>query len=170
VARRTAIKKEILKNAFWFELFDVFSDKKLAARLSKRKAATCLYVNGKIIYSDKIIIREPVIKAASKILKGTVASAGYAQGLIQIVHGPQDFSRFKKGNILAAFTTRPDFVPVMRKASAILTQEGGLTCHAAIISRELQKPCIVGIKGLIDLLNGNDKVEVNANKGVVKKL
>ena len=58
----------------------------------------------------------------------------------------------------------------MRQASAIITEEGGLTCHAAIVSRELKKPCVIGIKGLLDILKDGDQIEVDAVKGIVKKI
>jgi pyruvate,water dikinase len=66
--------------------------------------------------------------------------------------------------------TMPDFAPAMKKAAAIVTDEGGLTCHAAIISRELGKPCVVGTKFATRLLKDGDMIEVNANHGIVKKV
>ena len=66
--------------------------------------------------------------------------------------------------------TRPEFVPLMRKAKAIITDEGGITCHAAIISRELKILCIIGTKTATRLLKDGDLVEVDANTGVVKIL
>ena len=66
--------------------------------------------------------------------------------------------------------TRQDFVAVMRKVAAIVTNEGGVTCHAAIIARELGLPCVVGTKIATEVLRDGDLVEVNANKGIVKKL
>ena len=64
--------------------------------------------------------------------------------------------------------TRQDFVPVMRKAAAIVTNEGGQTCHAAIIARELNKPCIVGTKNATDMFSDGDLIEVNG--GNVRRL
>ena len=64
--------------------------------------------------------------------------------------------------------TRPEFVPAMRKAAAIVTDEGGVTCHAAIISRELGKPCIIGTKVATKALKDGQYVDVNANHGIVK--
>lgn len=70
----------------------------------------------------------------------------------------------KEGDNLVTEMTRPEFVSIMHRAGAILTDEGGLTCHAAIVSRELRKPCIVGTRVLKD----GDFVEVDANKGIVR--
>ena len=64
--------------------------------------------------------------------------------------------------------TFPSFVVAMKKASAFVTDEGGITCHAAIIARELKKPCIIGTKNATQVLHDGDLVEVDANKGIVK--
>ena len=66
--------------------------------------------------------------------------------------------------------TTPDFVPAMGKAAAIVTDEGGITCHAAIISRELGIPCIVGTRIATKVLRDDDYVEVNANHGIIKHI
>jgi hypothetical protein len=66
--------------------------------------------------------------------------------------------------------TRPEFVPLMKKAGAIITNEGGITCHAAIIARELKKPCIIGTKIATQVLKDGDFVEVDADAGVVRIL
>jgi len=64
--------------------------------------------------------------------------------------------------------TRPEFLPAMKKSVAVVTDEGGLTCHAAIVSRELGIPCIIGTKIATKVLKTGDLVEVNANHGVVR--
>ncbi|MBU1031264.1 MAG: hypothetical protein KKB65_08575, partial [Nanoarchaeota archaeon] len=74
------------------------------------------------------------------------------------------------GEIIFTGMSTPDFVPLIKKAAAIVTDEGGVLCHAAIISRELKKPCIVGTKIATQVFKDGDLVEVDANKGVVKKL
>ena len=66
--------------------------------------------------------------------------------------------------------TTPDFVPAMRRAAAIVTDEGGVTCHAAIIARELKKPCVVGTKHATQIFKDGDMVEVDANAGIVRKV
>ena len=74
------------------------------------------------------------------------------------------------GDILISSATTPAIVPAMKKASAFVTDEGGLTCHAAIVSREMNKPCIVGTLTATKLIKDNDIVEVNATKGIVQIL
>jgi pyruvate,water dikinase len=66
--------------------------------------------------------------------------------------------------------TRPEFVPLMKKAAGIVTDEGGITCHAAIISRELGKPCIIGTQTATQIIKDGDLVEVRANHGTVRIL
>ena len=103
-------------------------------------------------------------------IKGTSASKGIAEGKVVIVKGVKDLPKVKKGNILVAVTTHPDYVPVMQKAAAIVTDEGGITSHAAIVARELGVPCIVGTHTASKKLKDGDKVEVDANIGLVRKL
>ncbi|MBS3121426.1 hypothetical protein J4434_00900 [Candidatus Woesearchaeota archaeon] len=103
-------------------------------------------------------------------IHGASASPGKIIGVARICKTKEDLLKFKVGEILVASMTRPEFVPAMKKASAIVTDEGGLTCHASIVSRELGKPCIVGTKIATKVLKDGDMVEVNANHGTVKKI
>ena len=73
----------------------------------------------------------------------------------------------RKGDVLVATMTKPDCVGAMKKAAAIITDEGGITCHAAIVARELGIPCIIGTKIATQVLRDGDEVEVDANKGTV---
>ena len=104
------------------------------------------------------------------IIKGSIACKGNISGIVRIVIGKNDFERFKKGEILVTSMTTPDYVTLMKKAGAIVTDEGGLSCHAAIIARELNKPCIIGTRVATKVLHDGDLVEVDANKGLVKIL
>jgi phosphohistidine swiveling domain-containing protein len=104
-----------------------------------------------------------------KEFKGIVVSKGKTvRGKVKILLTPRNLSKMKQGDILVAPMTSPDYVVAMRKASAIITDEGGMTCHAAIVSRELGIPCIVGTKFATKILKDGDLVEVNADKGVVR--
>lgn len=103
-------------------------------------------------------------------IKGMPASLGRAEGTVKIVHGVKDMIKMEKGDILVASMTRPEFVPAMKKAAAIITDEGGVTCHAAIVSRELNIPCIIGTKIASEALKDGDLVEVDADNGIVRKM
>ena len=102
---------------------------------------------------------------------GIIANRGHAIGKATIVRDPKKKAQlFEEGDILVAPMTSPDYVFLMKKSSAVVTDAGGLTSHAAIISRELKKPCIIGTKIATQVLKDGDLVEVNANKGTIKIL
>jgi pyruvate,water dikinase len=108
--------------------------------------------------------------ARKKDLKGMAAYRGFVKGEVKIIKDKNDFYKMKKGNILVAPNTRPEYVPIMKMAGAIISEEGGITCHSAIVARELKIPCIVGVQGVMLLLKDGDIVEVDANNGIVRKL
>lgn len=103
-------------------------------------------------------------------LNGQVASIGIAKGLARVLLNPREMRKVRRGDILVATMTTPDYLPAMKLAAAIVTDEGGITCHAAIVSREMRKPCIIGTKIATKVLKDGDLVEVDANKGIVKIL
>ena len=105
-----------------------------------------------------------------RVLQGSAACPGKVRGRVRVILRNNDFVKFKKGEILAALQTMVHYVPIMKLSSAILTEFGGLTSHAAIVSREFKKPCIVGIPNLIASLKDGDFVEVDADNGIVKIL
>jgi len=106
-------------------------------------------------------------------IRGSVANRGVVQGRAWVI-SPSVKSQsakaaaMKKGDILVAAMTRPQFIDAISKASAIVTDEGGITCHAAIISRELNKPCVIGTKIATQAIKDGDLVEVDADKGIVR--
>ena len=102
--------------------------------------------------------------------RGQVAQPGFATGTVKIIIRAKDMGKMNQGDILVSIATDPDIVPAMKKAAAIVTDFGGLTSHAAIISREFNIPCIVGTQNATQLLKDGDLVEVDADKGVVRKI
>ena len=104
---------------------------------------------------------------AKILLKGLGASPGIAFGIVKMIPTAKDIGRMEKGEILVTEMTSPDFVPAMKKAAAIVTNSGGMTCHAAIVSREMGIPCIVGTGNATEVLKGGDVVTVDAKRGVV---
>lgn len=103
-------------------------------------------------------------------VKGIIGSTGKARGVAKIVYTNKDLHKVREGDIMIATMTRQDFVPAIRGAVALVTDEGSVTCHAAIISRELKIPCIIGTKIATKVLKDGDLVEVDANNGVVRKI
>ncbi|OGB74552.1 hypothetical protein A2V68_03045 [candidate division Kazan bacterium RBG_13_50_9] len=102
-----------------------------------------------------------------KQLNGDTASPGKARGKCKIVNLVEDMDKMGKGDILISIVTSPELVPAIKKASAIVTNTGGITCHAAIISRELGIPCVIGTKIATKVLHDGDIVEVDATHGKV---
>ena len=102
-------------------------------------------------------------------ITGRIAYAGNARGIAKVVNTARDFGKLKQGEILIAPMTRPDYLPLMKKCAAIVTDEGGITSHAAIVARELKKPCIIGTHNATKVLKDGDMVEVDATKGIVRK-
>jgi pyruvate,water dikinase len=114
--------------------------------------------------------QEPVTATTGErkvIVKGLAASPGIAMGKARVLLDIKDAKEFKKGEILVTRMTDPDWVPVMKVASAIITDEGGITSHAAIVSRELGIPAIVGTKDATKLLRTGQEITVDATRGVV---
>ena len=105
--------------------------------------------------------------SAKMIARGLGASPGVGKGKVVILAGPREIGRVQKGDVLVTEMTTPDFVPAMKKASAIVTNSGGMTCHAAIVSREMGIPCIVGTKNGTQLLKEGQFVTVDATRGMV---
>ncbi len=114
--------------------------------------------------------KETETKEREILVKGLPASPGIASGRVHVLFDPKkDGASFKRGEILVTKMTDPDWVPLMKKAAAIVTDEGGMTAHAAIVSRELGIPCIVGTGNATKVLKTGMEVTVNATVGVVYK-
>jgi phosphoenolpyruvate synthase/pyruvate phosphate dikinase len=128
------------------------------------------------IVDEKIPERyKRIIESIEKVkveesFRGLVAYPGKVRGRVRIIKTFHDLKKVEEGEILVAITTHPNFLPAMKKAVAFVTNEGGIVCHAAIVARELKKPCIVGTKIATEVLKDGDLVEVDAGKGIVKIL
>lgn len=158
---------------------DVIKNKNaLHQTLNLRKNGSAIFIHNKIrIFqnggTDELnnLFKQDILSqqtAQIDFIKGTVASSGNFKGSIKIINNFDQFKNFQKNDILVTSMTRPEFVPIMKLAGAIITDEGGITCHAAIVSRELGIPCIVGTKIATQVLHDGDMVEVDAFHGVIK--
>ncbi|MDO5301650.1 MAG: phosphoenolpyruvate synthase [Tissierellia bacterium] len=103
------------------------------------------------------------------LVRGLAASPGIGHGKVKKIHDVSEINLIKDGDILVTEMTNPDMVPAMRKAAAVVTDDGGRTCHAAIVSRELGIPCIVGSNDATKVLEDGQMVTVDATRGVVYK-
>ncbi len=101
------------------------------------------------------------------LLTGLGASPGVAGGRVRILSSPAEGSQLQNGEVLVAAMTSPDWVPTMRRAAALVTDGGGMTCHAAIVSRELRIPCIVGTREATRVLRNGEEVTVDGARGSV---
>ena len=143
----------------------------------RKKYRVMAQINGKINFlygkelfeTVKAIIPKPYYDKI-KTITGNIACKGVVRGEVMVIKGIRDAEKMKEGSILVAPNTNPELTMIMRKAAAIITDWGGVTSHAAIISREFGIPCIVGTDIATQVLKDGDLVEVNANKGVVNIL
>jgi pyruvate, water dikinase len=104
---------------------------------------------------------------AKIIIKGETASRGVYSGRVRLIKDASELNKIQNGDILVTMMTTPDMVPAMQKAGAIVTDEGGMTCHAAIVSREMGIPCIVGTEHATEVLKDGQEITVNATHGIV---
>ena len=148
-------------------------------KLKRRAANGVILFNGHIVTSEEleiikrkhdIVLSDETNSVDTKILKGETACPGLVTGSVKIILKESDVKNFVPGEILVSYMTMPVFISAMKKAAAFVTDEGGITCHAAIISRELNKPCVIGTKVATQVLKDGDLVEVDANRGVVNIL
>ncbi len=109
-------------------------------------------------------------KDGRKTFGGMTGYPGKVTGKVRKIISHQDVRSFLDGEILVAEMTFPDHVSIMKRAKAFVTDEGGVTCHAAITARELKKPCVIGTKIATQVLKDGDLVEVDADRGVVRVL
>ncbi|HLC38745.1 MAG TPA: PEP-utilizing enzyme [Patescibacteria group bacterium] len=103
-------------------------------------------------------------------IKGIVANPGKYTGIAKIIGTKADLTGFKKGEIFVAHSINPGIASTLKKAGAIITDESGLTSHAAIISKEKDIPCLVGTRNATLAIRSGDKILVNAVDGWIKIL
>ncbi|USN53344.1 MAG: hypothetical protein H6760_04230 [Candidatus Nomurabacteria bacterium] len=109
-------------------------------------------------------------KATKGLLKGNVAFPGKVKGKVRLIQKIADATKLRQGEILVTSMTDPRYIPAMKRAGAIVTDEGGVTSHASIVARELKVPCVIGTKFATSSLQSGDLVEVDANQGIVRRL
>ncbi len=163
------------------EIRDVLHGKRSDLRQlieDRRQNGFCIFQDAgqDVIVHDQTIVQgfieriTPRIDARTTEFKGVVAHPGLARGRVKVIFTPDQFAKMESGDVLVTTMTTPDFVTLMQKSVAIITDIGGLLSHAAIVSRELGRPCIIGTKIATKVLKDGDEVEVDATKGVVKIL
>lgn len=101
------------------------------------------------------------------LVRGLPAAPGSASGRVRVLHSPAEGNRLLDNEILVAPMTNPDWLPAIRRAAALVTETGGMTCHAAIVARELRVPCVVGARGATTVLHDGQTVTVDGGRGTV---
>jgi phosphohistidine swiveling domain-containing protein len=137
----------------------------------RRKQGFYIIHNNQIkVFSEDNQIKVKTTKTdLNTCISGQIACGGKATGKVVIIKGTEEmkYKEFPQNSILVSVSTNPNMLPIMRKASAIVTEVGGITSHASIVSRELGIPCIVGTKIATQVLHDGDLVEVDAQNGIV---
>lgn len=154
----------------------------LTKKLPKVSELKSRYTSGSLVYGQKSykiftgkktqqIKKFTEVTKNLKQAKGQLAYPGLVIGKVKVILNPlKENKKFKKGDVLITGMTRPDYLPLMNLASAVVTDAGGLLCHAAITARELKIPTIIGTKIATKVFKDGDLVEVDANKGIVRKI
>lgn len=135
----------------------------------RKKGYKLLILDGKPELIGGVKVAETKFEDISE-LKGQGIVGGIIEGRTRVIYKREDAKKFRDGEVLVTQMTSPDMMPVIMSASAIITDEGGLTCHAALISRELQIPCIIGTEVATKVFKDGDLVEVNSNEGIVRRV
>lgn len=178
-ARQLGINLTQLKMLMPYEIISSLKSGKIDKKLIQERYKLCvIHMEGKtkevlIGQKAKRFIKENIPAAKAGLVEsitGMCANPGYVSGRVKIVKTIKDVGKKDKDFILVTPMTTPELVPAAHRAKAIVTDEGGITCHAAIVSREINKPCIIGTKIATKVLRDGDLVEVDANKGIVKVL
>lgn len=130
------------------------------------KSGEYLFISGSEALAMLKKLEETEI-GGSETVQGFAACKGHCTGMVRVITDARNIGDMKQGEILVAHMTSPDFTLGIKKAAAIITDEGGITCHAAIVSRELNIPCIIGTKNATRVLKTGEIVEVDADKGMV---
>ena len=174
-SKRTKYSIDQLKYAFPPEMEDILSGKISPAELDKRiEYCMIIWVLDHYDVTTDIDFIEKLDKigtgeiATVREVKGFTASRGNVSGKVKIIESVEEMGKVEEGDVLVAVMTRPDYLPAMQRAVAFVTDEGGITCHAAIVAREMKKPCIIGTKIATKTFKDGDMVEVDADTGVVK--
>jgi len=178
ISSRTDLSVLEIKNCLFSEIKEILlNDKKPDLNEIKKriKFYNFVYQDTKFeINFNRDLIEK--IELDLKEVKGKVAYPGKIKGNVKVIlnsiskRTAQENKEIKEGVILVTGNTSPDLVPIIKKVSAIVTDEGGLLSHAATISREFKKPCVIGTKIATKIFKDGDYIEVDANKGIVRKI
>ncbi|OGY51335.1 MAG: hypothetical protein A3J59_02615 [Candidatus Buchananbacteria bacterium RIFCSPHIGHO2_02_FULL_56_16] len=177
IARRLGLNHQQVRHLTEAELTGALcSSIQLKASALERRVAYCVFhftaeqtllFEGQRARDEFSVVQEEAIVASINEVSGTCAHPGVVEGSVMQVLKAEDGDNFRRGNILVAYMTDISVVPAMRRASAIVTDVGGVTCHASIIAREFGIPCVIGTRIATKVLRNGYTVKVNADAGLV---
>ncbi|MBP6945210.1 hypothetical protein KBB85_04270, partial [Patescibacteria group bacterium] len=178
IGRRLGLTIKEVKFMTTQEIHAALFDRRLDVEAVRARVSLSAYyadATGGAFYSGKMAERiakeiESPAQALTQEIRGQCGCPGVVSGIVRIVNIPEDMSKVSVGDILVSISTQPDLIPAMKKAAGFVTDQGGVTSHAAIVAREMNKPCVIGTKHASKVLKDGMKVEVDANKGVVRVL
>jgi phosphohistidine swiveling domain-containing protein len=179
IALKLDLSFEKINNYSYQELIDLLNNKKIKAQnrtfVVKGKFCKWQDISGKP--AQAIIRQLEKFNKHSQVIKGQTGNSGFYKGTVKIVDFDLNLERtyqqikdMKKGQVLVSGSTGPEMILACKKAGAIVTDEGGITSHAAIVSRELKIPSVIATKYATKILKDGDLVEVDATRGIVKKI
>lgn len=160
-----------------YELLDLLNGAGLPKSLDIRKSGYGvsyidsqwhIYTGAEVAESVRQLLQTEISTISE--LRGMSAYPGKVVGIAKIVEKPDDINKIQEGDILIANETHPHYILGMRKAAAFVANFGGITSHTAILAREMQKPCVIGIKTATRVFRDGDQIEVDADQGIVRKL
>lgn len=160
---------KLVKNPKDIQYFKNRKNNYLRLVYPKDNKVCCYYFDSSDKF-DEICSMVQTKKAIGTTISGMVACMGRVEGTVKIIMSKNDLNKIERGDVLVALKTQPSYVSAMVLASAIVTDIGGITSHAAIIAREFSVPCIVGTGNATKLLRDGDKVQVDAESGFIKKI
>ncbi len=182
IAQRLHIALDDVLHLTWYEVADVLQQecpivpmKRIAQRkkafIYERVGDRCaISEDSNRIAKYQALYTQEVQTDSDQSLQGVIANTGKYTGTAKVVLLREDISKIEPGDVLVTSMTAPSHVPIMEKAGAFVTNEGGITCHAAIIAREMNKPCIIGTKVATSIIQDGDTVTVDADTGEVRKV
>jgi pyruvate, water dikinase len=163
---------EVLKLAYWAQVIEEHYKKPMDIEWAKDGQTGDLFIvqaRPETVHSlkDTAVIKTYVLEEKGPVLvQGEGVGSKIGQGEVNVIKEAKDISKFKKGQVLVTDMTDPDWEPIMKIAGAIVTNRGGRTCHAAIISRELGIPCVIGTGNGTEKISSSNKVTVDCSEGV----
>jgi len=168
--------EEVIQLAKWAMVIENHYKKPMDIEWAKDGVLNKLYIvqaRPETVHAEKNgkILEEYILERKSEVLlTGTAIGTKIGKGWVKILESVKEINQFKEGEVLVTKMTDPDWVPIMKKASAIVTESGGRTCHAAIVSRELGIPCLVGAVRAREILENGQGVTVSSAEGEVGKV